>query len=466
MAWLRGVGPALAIVAAGPWVALRAQTAISAYSDGRAVVRRTLPQPLAKGRNVVTLEVDGIDPAMVFSPDSSVTVASAVLWTATDRTAALGRARGETLSFVRGKDDTVRASVVRVSPPQYRLADGRFLLVEPGEPLLPAALVRTAPQLALTLDAARPRPVTELIYLTDGVTWSATYQVVVGAGTRAAVVSGMATVVAQSLRAESAAVELVAGTVARARAPGMFAAGAPAPMLAAREAFAAEAEVSETAVGEVHVYALPGRLSLEPGVAVSTALFPRLSVPVTEQFIVPGALPFRGYFPSQPSGAEPNRVPVEVWYTLQRARGTPFGDRPLPGGVVQVYQGDSSGRLELVGEARSAHSAAGRDLRVQTGDAFDVTAERVLTDYAQETISPARRGLPATQRVTASFRVTLTNAKPTAVTVDVRETRAGAWQIVTSSLPAEKLSATEVRFAVPVAAGGQAMLTYTVQVES
>src|SRR4029077_9533344 len=118
-------------------------------------------------------------------------------------------------------------------------------------------------------------------------------------------------------------------------------------------------------------------------------------------------------------------------------------------------------RLELVGEARSAHSAAGRDLRGQTGDAFDVTAEGVLPDYAPETTPPLRRGLPATQRVTASFRVPLTNAKPTAVTVDVRETRAGTWQIVTSSLPAEKLSATEVRFAVPVAAGGQAMLTYT-----
>jgi hypothetical protein len=103
---------------------------------------------------------------------------------------------------------------------------------------------------------------------------------------------------------------------------------------------------------------------------------------------------------------------------------------------------------------------------VRAGEAFDVTAERVLTDYQQESVPPARRGLPATQRVTAGFRVTLTNAKPVAVTVDVRETRAGTWQVVTSSVPAEKLSATEVRFKVPVPAGGEATLTYTVQVES
>jgi len=62
--------------------------------------------------------------------------------------------------------------------------------------------------------------------------------------------------------------------------------------------------------------------------------------------------------------------------------------------------------------------------------------------------------------------VTITNAKPEAVTVDVREARYGVWQIVESSLPAEKLSATEVRFRIPVAASGAAMLTYTVQAES
>src|SRR5207244_6478930 len=160
---------------------------------------------------------------------------------------------------------------------------------------------------------------------------------------------------------------------------------------------------------------------------------------------------------------EENRVPVEVWYTLKRARGTPFGERPLPGGIVQLYQADSAGRLQLVGEARTTHTAPGRDLRVQSGDAFDVTAERVQTDYGQEQLPPPQRGVPGRQRITASYRVTLTNAKPAAVTVDVREARYGAWKVVESSVPAEKVSATEVRFRVTVPANGDATLTYTVQ---
>src|SRR5207249_8423639 len=115
------------------------------------------------------------------------------------------------------------------------------------------------------------------------------------------------------------------------------------------------------------------------------------------------------------------RVPVQVWYTIKRAAKTPFGDRPLPAGTVQLYQADSSGRVQLIGEASSDHTAPGRDLRVQSGDAFDITAERVQTDYNQEQLAAERRGTPARQRVTASYRVTISNAKTEPVIVDVRE---------------------------------------------
>jgi hypothetical protein len=427
-------------------------------------VRRSLGQPLEKGRNALTLDLAGTDPATVFSPDTAVTLVSAVLRRATERGPALESAVGQTLSFVRAKGDTVRATVVRASPPQYRLPDGRLLLVEPGEPLFPPELVRTTSHAALVLDAGRARPTTELAYVTEGARWYAVYQVVVGAGGQAAV-SGAATLVSQTLRADSAAVQLVAGTINRARG------GPPsptfAPGLAGRMAFAQAAppEASEEAVGETHVYTLPARVTLEPGVSVVTALFPRAFVPATQEYIVPGALPLRGYVSDLSSSAE-HRVPVQVWYTLKRSRGTPFGDRPLPGGTVQLYQADSGGRVQLVGEAASGHTAPGRDLRVQSGDAFDVTGERVQTDYLQEQIPPIRRGVAARQRFTASYRVTLSNAKPDPVTVDVRETRAGPWVVVTSSVPPEKLSATEVRFRVAVPAKGEANLTYTVQADS
>lgn len=440
---------------------LAGQTSLSIYSDGRVVVRRSLPQSLEKGRNTLTLKLDGLDPSTLFSPDTTVALVSAVLRPATARNAALDRAIGQTLSFVRSKGDTIRATVTRVDPPQYRLSDGRFLLSEPGEPLFPAELVRTAPEATVALEATRARPRTELAYVADGAArWEAAYQVLL-LGARCQV-SGTATIVSQSLRADSAEVQLVAGSINRARqAPRPLFRVQGAMKIAAEEAPAA---AGEQAVGETHVYLLPGRASLEPGTPVTIALFPRSSATYTQDYIVPGVMPWRGFVGQSPG--EPDRVPVQVWYTLKRGRGSPSGDRPLPGGTVQLYQADSAGRVQLVGEASSDHTAPGRDLRVQSGDAFDITAERVQTDYNQEQLAPPKRGLAPRQRVTASYKVTISNAKPEPVTVDVREARFGVWRVIDSSVPAEKLSAMEVRFRVTVPANGEATLAYTVQAES
>jgi hypothetical protein len=450
-----------AVVLAFLGTGLAAQTSLSVYRDGRVVVRRTLPQALQQGRNALTLRLEALDPATLFSPDTAVSVSSATVRYPSTSPDALARAVGQTISFVRAKGDTIRASVVRADPPQFRLSDGRLLLSSPGEPLFPAELVTTSPEALVVLDAARARQRTDLAYVAQGVTWEALYQVILTGGR--AQVTGTATVTSQTIRADSADVQLVAGSIRRTRAPKALEEAQSGVVWMRRQAAVADAtETTEEAVGETHVYQLPGRISIEPNVPVTTALFPRSAAPVTQELVVPGVLPWRGWMTQNP---EPNRVPVQVWYTFKRAAKTPFGDRPLPAGTVQLYQADSSGRVQLIGEASNDHTAPGRDLRVQAGDAFDITAERVQTDWNQEQLPPLRRGMPNRQRVTAAYRVTITNAKSEAVNVDVREAHFGSWKIIESSVPAEKLSSTESRFRISVPAGGEATLTYTVQIE-
>src|SRR5881394_2248507 len=99
------------------WTPLAAQTSVSIYRDGRVVVRRTLSQALQQGRNALTLKFEGLDPATLFSTDTSVSVASATVRYPSTSTDALSRAVGQTLSFVRAKGDTIRATVVRADPP-------------------------------------------------------------------------------------------------------------------------------------------------------------------------------------------------------------------------------------------------------------------------------------------------------------------------------------------------------------
>ena len=73
----------------------------------------------------------------------------------------------------------------------------------------------------------------------------------------------------------------------------------------------------------------------------------------------------------------------------------------------------------------------------------------------------ASRANAATKRV----RVTLHNAKPQAATVHVVEPlpRWSDWEIVESTVPAEKRDAQTAAFAVDVPANGERVLEYTVR---
>lgn len=462
---IRGQGSGVSLLLFLLATPLVAQTSLSIYSDGRVVVRKTIPQKLQRGTNIFSLDLPGLDPATLFSPDSNVAVTSAVLRPATDMESALRASIGRTLSFVQGKGDTIQATVLSVNPPQTKLSNGMVMFSFPnGTPLFPAeaSLIRSKAEAVVTLDASRARDATDLAYLSQGVTWEAVYQAVVN-GSGSALVTGAATINSSTIKVDSAAVQLVAGSVNVDAAVAMARRSPMAAGVALREE-AKSGYATEETVGETHVYELPGLVSFDLGAPLTTALFPRARADYTQEFVVPGALPWQGYFGLV--GQDPNTVPVQVWYTFKRPHGSGFGDRPLPGGSMEIFQRDSAGRVQLVGAGSFTHTPAGKDLRIQSGDAFDVTAERIQTDYHQANIpnTPPVKG--SHSRVTASYKVTLTNAKNQAVTVDVRESHWGNWIITESSVRAEKLSSTEQRFRVSVPANGTATLTYTVQVDS
>ena len=129
----------------------------------------------------------------------------------------------------------------------------------------------------------------------------------------------------------------------------------------------------EQKVGEFHLYSLAGRSTLLPGLTTSVALFEPAQVKYEKSYVVHGDVPFWGFLPQQGEETEP---PVEVIYTLKRPRKTDFGDRPLPGGIARLYQPDSAGGLQLVGEASLDHTPAGTDLKLNAGNAFDIRGSR------------------------------------------------------------------------------------------
>lgn len=427
-----------------------AQTSLTIYQDGRVLIRRVLPASIPAGTSLHRLALGVLDPGSVFALDSGVTLLGAEYDAAVDDQNTMRRAVGRRLLFrVAPPRDTVSALVLGVDPERFQLTDGTVSFGRPGTPMYPADLVLLDPTLTLRVRAAAARRSLGLGWFASGAGWQAAYQVVLGTAT--ARVSGHAVVQPGSLSVDTAGVQLLAGSVGQ---------GRPAsPMYRARELEVAMAQApmdaaSSEQVGEVYLYSIPGRLTLRPGVVTTAALFDPAATGFERTFTVPGSVPYFG--PLQQMG-EDDQTPVAVTYVLRRPLGTPFGDRPIPGGTVRIYQADEGGRQQLVGEASVGHTAPGQDLRVHAGTAFDLTARRVQTAYA------TRRDSSRTI-ATAAYRVSIANAKDSAVTVEVLEERGGEWRVLESSVPAESLSSTRTRFRVRVPARGEAILTYRLQV--
>ena len=443
LASLLGVGALAApLVAQAP--------SLTIYNDGRVLVRRSIPARVPRGPSTHRIEVGALDLATVFSRDSLVTITAASYDGATDMQSVIRRSIGRPITFrYGGVKDTVSAKVLAVDPERYEMPDGTVTFSMPGTPQFPRDLVVVDPVLSLSVESRRAREGLDLGYFTSGGTWQASYQVILGA--KAARVQGSAVVAVDRLSVEGASVQLLAGAVGRAaqmRDESRFRRN-----VAGVTAMTVAGVATEERVGEFHLYTLPGTLNLAPGIETSRALFEPATTGYERRYVVRGFLPYRG--PLVQTGEEP-QSPVEVRYRIERKSGSEFGDTPLPGGVIRLYQPDEGGRLQLVGEANVDHTPAGRDVTVSAGLAFDITAKRVQASYA--TVRQGRYTV-----ATADYEVTLANATDQAVTVDVLEERFGEWSILESSVPAEKVSSTVTRFRVPVSAKGETTLTYQVR---
>jgi hypothetical protein len=442
----------------GPAAPLQAQTSLTIYNDGRVLVRRTMKMSVPKGTSTQRLVLGALDPATLFSLDSTVNIQRVSYDGAVDEASVLRRSVGKRLIFrLSDPRDTVSALVLGVDPLRLQLPDGRISFSSPGLPLYPSELVVVDPTAVVGLESNKGQDQLRVGYFTTGASWAASYQVVLGRSD--ARVTGMAVMPSQTLRAENAEIHLLAGSVSQARQEP----GPPRPLMAKEARVMADAMTAgyagEQKVGEFHLYSLPGRSTLLPGLTTSIGLFEPAQVKYERNYVVHGDVPYWGFLPQMGEETEP---PVEVIYTLKRPRKTDFGDRPLPGGVGRLYLADSSGGLQLVGEASLDHTPAGTDMKLNAGTAFDITAKRLQMNYTTRRDSTKARGVHTV--ATADYRVTLKNATDSAVTVDVEEERAGEWSVVSSSVPVEKVSSTISRFRVRVPASGEAVLNYRIRV--
>jgi hypothetical protein len=173
-------------------------------------------------------------------------------------------------------------------------------------------------------------------------------------------------------------------------------------------------------------------------------------------------------------------VSVATVIKFTNSKGGGLGDQ-LPAGTVRVYIKDARGSPQFIGESAIGHTPMGSELAIRTGEAFDVKVKSAVVKREKITseewvrseryrITDSRTGTrtvetetnPVYSRTTMSY--TLTNARPTPVTVDL--VQAGLddnyyhdTRVVSETLPGVQRSLGERVYHVTVPASGETILT-------
>jgi hypothetical protein len=306
------------------------------------------------------------------------------------------------------------------------------------------------PTLVWTLDnrGAEAQRV-EASYLANSMNWNADYVLTVGRDEKNADLDGWVTLINNSgVAYNNARLQLVAGQLHRTQQPMNMKAMAGALSAVADEA---KQQFAQEAFSEYHLYTLNRRTSIQNDESKQISLLNATNIPVEKYFLVQG----QSYYYRNPQGignAMPQ--PVQVYYRFKNEDKEGLG-MPLPAGTIRVYESDSQGGTQFVGEDNISHTPKDETLRIHVGDAFDVICERKQMDYKRL----------ASNLYELEYQISLRNHKVSPVTVEVREPVGGDWEVVNSNYTPAKLDSTTLGFTIPVEKDGSATLDYRVRVK-
>lgn len=291
----------------------------------------------------------------------------------------------------------------------------------------------------------------ELSYLTSGLQWKTDYVAELSSKEDGIDLSGWVTLTNTSGTSyPNAKVQLVAGDVNRVREV-MH----PKTMMMRSDAMVAEAAMpTERALLEYHLYTLPRPTNIAENQTKQVALLSAQHIPAHKELVLTGSeYYFQGFYPDIDK-----KIKVQVFVEFDNKESSQLGI-PLPKGTMRVYKKDHDGTAQFVGEDQINHTPKNETVRLKLGNAFDVTADRMQTDFK----NLSKQNQPPVYE--SAYTITLHNAKKEAVTVTVQEPIAGDWKILSESQPHQKTSAHQANWKINVPADGDTTLKYRVQVK-
>lgn len=448
---------------------------ITVYNQGFGFVKEVRELQLKAGRQTIEVQdvAAQIEPTSVgirslTDPKSFEVLEQNYQYDLINSQAILNKSVGKRIRFVRtiGNQKDVLTGILMSSPTAIvgttgqggeqtyngmviKTDDGRIVLDPTGEvevESVPDGLI-SMPTLLWDLEAVNAGPnQIQLSYLTQGMNWNADYVLNIDDHGKADM-KGWVTIDNRcGATFKDAKLKLLAGDVQRV---------APAQPQVVDELKAADLAPAakpfqEQALFEYHLYTLQRPATIRNNEIKQLSLMEGHGISYDKVLIVDSMEGFSTYYPGEGEvGTGTIKPQVRIEFTNSEANGLGM---PLPKGNVKVYQTDSSGSAQMLGEAAIDHTPKNEKLSIVVGRSFDVRANRKRTNYHAV----------SARESTESFEIEVRNQKAVPQQVRVMERHWGDWSVIAKSMPFTKLDANTMEFVVDLKAGEKRTVTYTV----
>jgi hypothetical protein len=482
-----GAAFAMAAMATSPALAQNDQNfSLTIYNGGFALVRDQRTLTLTSGISEIDVEnvPARIDPTSVLlrsldAPNSLRILEQNYRFDLISPETLLDKSVGQRLSILQtlpdGRQTVLNGTLMNPASPvqipgRQQYSSGPVIQLEDGSVVL-------RPQGQITLEKmppnVTPRPTlnwmvdsdesgsqrVELAYMTEGMSWEASYVALVSSDDTTLDLAGWVTLNNQSgIDYNNAELTLMAGDVRRVQ---------PQPQM---ELMYARAAMMDTASGasqfeeksffDYHLYTMARPTTIRDREIKQLSLLGAEEVPVEKHYIYDPRgnwfnswySPGRGNYDPGAGGDTITDAKINMKLRFENREENNLG-MPLPKGKVRVYKMDDGGRQQFVGEDNIDHTPRNEEISLYIGDAFDIVGEFKRTNYQRIDDRTVRE----------SFEVELRNRKETDETITVIGRVWSDWEVLDKSHEFEKKDARTIEFKIPVEADGTTTLTYTVQ---
>ena len=301
-----------------------------------------------------------------------------------------------------------------------------------------------------------------LAYLTDGINWKTDYVVHVNSPTNLDL-TGWVTINNESgVDYENAKIQLIAGDVNVVRdfvRPRMM-------LMAAKgmnDSIANSIEsVEPETLSSYELYTLPTTTSIKDHQTKQIALLEKKDVKYKREFNLTS--PF--YFNIHSSSDEFEKLHPAITYVLNNKAEDNLGIS-LPAGTIRFYEKDKSGNLQFIGSNRINNTAKEDTLRLNLGQAFNITASGKITANQRkelnQTMLPNKCFRVKFQR-SYDVEITVNNAENSNNTVILSQNFPQDYKIIKENFKSVEKNHSERRWEISAVKNSKETLKYTVEI--